>query len=132
MTVGLTLAVLSEAGLTALFIYDIADAPERSSPLLGAMVVIRAVTLPAVAIVTGILVLIAYPEVGRTIMIVALGPALQQVSELARSVFIARRRMAIASAHSIVENVAWAGVIASAWRRAWSSTRPSRRPPSRS
>ena len=75
------------------------------------MVVIRAVTLPTVAIATGVLVLIAYPEVARTIIIVALGPALQQVSELARSVFIARQRMAIASAHSIVENVAWAAVI---------------------
>lgn len=112
LTVSLALAVLSEAGLTALFIYDVAGAPERTGRLLGAMLAIRAVALPAVFVGIGILVLLAYPNEARTIMIVALAPALQQVSELGRSVFIARKRMAIASAHSIVENIAWATTIA--------------------
>jgi O-antigen/teichoic acid export membrane protein len=112
LTVSLALAVLPEAGLTALFIYDIAGNAERTGRLLGAMLAIRAVALPVVFVAISILVALAYPDVASTIMIIALGPALQQVSELARSVFIARRRMAIASAHSIVENIAWAGAIA--------------------
>ncbi len=112
LTVSLALAVLPEAGLTALFIYDIAGNAERTGRLLGAMLAIRAVALPLVFVAIGLLVALAYPDQASTIMIIALGPALQQVSELARSVFIARRRMAIASAHSIVENVAWAGAIA--------------------
>jgi O-antigen/teichoic acid export membrane protein len=48
LTVGLALAVLPEAGLTALFVYDIAGHPERTGRLLGAMLVIRAVALPLV------------------------------------------------------------------------------------
>jgi O-antigen/teichoic acid export membrane protein len=112
LTVSLALAVLPEAGLTALFIYDIAGNAERTGRLLGAMLAIRAVALPLVFVAISLLVALAYPDQASTIMIIALGPALQQVSELARSVFIARRRMAIASAHSIVENIAWAGAIA--------------------
>jgi O-antigen/teichoic acid export membrane protein len=112
LTMSLALAVLPEAGLTSLFIYDIARSPGRTGTLLGAMLVIRAVALPLVSVAIGVLVVLAYPDDARTIMIVALSPALQQISELARSVFIARRRMAISSAHSIVENVAWASTIA--------------------
>jgi O-antigen/teichoic acid export membrane protein len=112
LTISLALAVLSEAGLTALFIYDIAGAPDRTGRLLGAMLVIRAITLPVVFVALAVLVGLAYPAFAWTIMIVAIGPALQQVSEIARSVFIARKRMAIASGHSIVENVVWASAIA--------------------
>lgn len=112
LTLSLALAVLPEAGLTSLFIYESATDPARTGPLLGSLLVMRLVALPVVALGVGLVVAVAYPHDAATMMIVAIGPALQQISELGRSVFIARGRMAIASAHSIVENVSWAGAIA--------------------
>ena len=112
LTLSLALAVLPEAGLTSLFIYDSATEPARTGRLLSSLLVLRAVALPLVALVLGLIVVVAYPDHALTIMIIAVGPALQQVSELGRSVFIARSRMAVASAHSIAENLAWAGAIA--------------------
>jgi O-antigen/teichoic acid export membrane protein len=55
---------------------------------------------------------LAYPHVAGTIVLIALGPALQQVAELGRAVFISRQRMAVAGSHTVVENVVWAGTIA--------------------
>ena len=111
LALSLALAVLPEAGLTSLFIYDSATEPSRTGRLLGALLVMRAVALPLVAVALGLVVAVAYPHDASTMMIIAIGPAIQQISELGRSVFIARGRMAIASAHSIVENLAWAGAI---------------------
>jgi O-antigen/teichoic acid export membrane protein len=112
LTVSLALAVLPEAGLHALFVRESARNPERTGPLLAAMLAIRLVALPVGFVLISIIVLIAFPTVAGTIMLVALGPALQQVSELGRSVFIARQRMAVASAHTVIENVAWLGAVA--------------------
>jgi O-antigen/teichoic acid export membrane protein len=112
LTVSLALAVLPEAGLTALFVRESARDPERTGLLLGAMIAIRLVALPLGFVAISALVLLAYPHVAGTIMLVALGPALQQVSELGRAVFISRQRMAVAGAHTVVENIAWLGAIA--------------------
>jgi O-antigen/teichoic acid export membrane protein len=112
LTVSLALAVLPEAGLNALFIRESARHPERTSPLLGAMIAIRAVALPLGLVVVSAIVLLAYPRVAGTIMLVALGPALQQISELGRAVFISQQRMAVAGAHTVAENLAWLGAVA--------------------
>lgn len=112
LTLSLALAVLPEAGLTSLFIYDSATEPARTGRMLGSLLLLRGVTLPPVAVALGVIVAVAYPNHALTMMTIAVGPALQQISELGRSVFIARGRMAVASAHSIAENVAWAGAIA--------------------
>ena len=112
LTVGLALAVLPEASLTALFIHDSTKNPSRTGRLLGALLLLRLIALPAVFVVLGAIVAVAYPRDALTIMLVAIGPSLQQVSELARAVFISRRRMGIASIHSIVENMVWAATIA--------------------
>lgn len=112
LTVSLALAVLPEAGLTALFVRECARSPERTGPLLAAMIAIRLVTLPIGFVAISGIVLLAYPSVAGTIMLVALGPALQQISELGRAVFISRQRMAVASAHTVAENIAWLGAVA--------------------
>ncbi len=112
LTVSLALAVLPEAGLTALFIRESATDPRRTGRLLGAMLAIRIVTLPIGLVAISAIVVLAYPRDATTIMLVALGPAIQQVSELGRAVFIAQERMAVAGAHIVAENVAWLGVIA--------------------
>lgn len=112
LTVSLALAVLPEAGLTALFIRESAKDPARMGRLLGAMIAIRLVALPLGFVAISAIVVVAYPQHARTIMLVAIGPALQQIAELARAVFIARQRMAVAGAHTIVENVAWAAAVA--------------------
>jgi O-antigen/teichoic acid export membrane protein len=112
LAMGLALAVLPEAGLTALFIRECARNPDRTGPLLGAMVAIRLVALPVGVVVVSAIALLAYPHVAGTIVLIALGPAFQQVAELGRAVFISRQRMAVAGAHTVVENVVWAGTIA--------------------
>ena len=112
LTLSLALAVLPEAGLTSLFIYDSATEPARTGHMLGSLLLLRAVSLPLTALALGVIVAVAYPDHALTMMVIAIGPALQQISELGRSVFIARGRMAVASAHSIAENLAWAGAIA--------------------
>lgn len=112
LTVSLALAVLPEAGLTALFIRESATNPGRTGRLLGAMIAVRLVTLPIGLVAISAIVVLAYPQDAVTIMLVALGPAIQQVSELGRAVFIAQERMAVAGAHVVAENVAWLGAIA--------------------
>ena len=112
LAMGLALAVLPEAGLTALFIRECARNPERTGPLLGAMIAIRLVTLPLGLVAISAIVVLAYPNVAGTIVLIALGPALQQVAELGRAVFISRQRMAVAGAHTVGENIAWVGTIA--------------------
>jgi O-antigen/teichoic acid export membrane protein len=112
LTIGLALAVFSEAGLTALLIREVARDPDRSGTVLTAILLTRAVALPAVLLIAGLFLANTYPADAALILLVALGPAIQQVGELARSVFIARKRIPVASAHSIVENVAWLSAIA--------------------
>ena len=46
LTVGLVLAVISEAGLSALLIREVARAPEESGELLTAILLTRVVALP--------------------------------------------------------------------------------------
>ena len=53
----------------------------------------------------------AYPAGADAIFLIALGPAIQQIGELARAVLIARGRIFVASAHSMVENIAWLAAV---------------------
>ena len=107
LTVGLVLAVVSEAGLSTLLIREVARQPRNSGALLTAVLLTRVVALPTALLVAAVLLQASRPEDAGTILIVALGPAVQQVGELARSVFIARKRVFMASIHSIVENACW-------------------------
>jgi O-antigen/teichoic acid export membrane protein len=107
LAIGLALAVIPEAGLTALMIREIAREPAQSDELLSAIVLTRAVALPLTIVAAGLYLVAARPADAGLILLVAVGPAIQQIGEVARSVFIARQRMSVASFHSIVENTAW-------------------------
>ena len=113
LSIGLALAVIPEAGLTALLIREVARWPERAGSILGAILFSRAIALPLVSVALLALLAITYPAYAPTLLIIALGPAFQQIGELARGVFLARGRPGYSSAHSIVENVAW--LIAITW-----------------
>jgi O-antigen/teichoic acid export membrane protein len=111
LTIGLALAVFSEAGLTALLIREVARRPTEAGSLLSAVLLTRAVALPVVVFIVALLLSISFPQRAPELLIVALGPAIQQVGELARGVFVARDRISVASIHSIVENVGWLATI---------------------
>ena len=111
LTVGLALAVIPEGGLTALLIREVARRPEQSNSLLGAVLLTRVASLPAVAAIAWVLLTNAYPAGADAIFLIALGPAIQQIGELARAVLIARGRIFVASAHSMVENIAWLAAV---------------------
>jgi O-antigen/teichoic acid export membrane protein len=112
LSVGVVLAVLPEAGLTALLVRESARDPSSAGRRLSGLLLLRAIGLPLGIVGIGALVALAYGPDAGLIMLVALGPALQQISELGRAVFIAQERMEFASLHTIVENTAWAGAIA--------------------
>ncbi len=111
LTLGLALAILPEAGMTALYIREVVRDPSRTAAFLAAMVAIRVVTLPLAIIGAGIIAVAIAGAGASIVLLVAIGPAIQQVGELSRATFLAHHRIALASAHTIVENVLWAGVI---------------------
>lgn len=114
LTFGLALAIIPEAGMTALFIREVVRAPSRTPRLLGAMLVIRSATLPGVTVIVGVLALLLLGDAALVVLVVALGPGIQQVGELARATFVAHGRIPVASVHTIAENLAWLGVITAA------------------
>jgi O-antigen/teichoic acid export membrane protein len=111
LTLGLALAILPEAGMTALYIREVVRAPQRSSGLLGAMLAIRAISLPIGIGIAAILAIAIAGDQAPVVLLVALGPAVQQVGELGRATFLAHRRIPVASVMSIVENLAWVAII---------------------
>lgn len=107
LTVGLALAVLPDGGLTSLFIREASRTPDRAGSLLGGILAIRAVSLPAFTVIACALVGIAFPFYATAIIVVALTLGIQQVGELARAAFVARGRIFVASAHSMLESLLW-------------------------
>ena len=112
LTVGTLLGGVSEAGLTAWMVREIARAPNLAGRYLSVLLSMRAVMLPVASGLTAILVGITFPSLASVIMVVALTVAVQQVAETGRGVFVARGSMVIAGAHGAAENLVWLGAVA--------------------
>lgn len=107
LSVGLALAVLPDGGLTSLFIREASRRHHRTGSLLGAVLVVRAVSLPTFVIFAWVLVANAFPVYATAIVVIALNQGIQQVGELARAAFISRGRMFVAAGLSALENLLW-------------------------
>ena len=116
LTVGTLLAGISEAGMTAWMVREVARSPKLAGRYLSVLLAIRAVLLPVTSCLTAIFVIAAFHGLASEIMIVALTIAVQQVADTVRGVFIARGSMVIAGAQGTVENLAWLGAVAVALR----------------
>ena len=97
LTAGTLLGALSDLGMTAWMVREIARWPERAGRYLTVVLGLRAILLPVMSLVATILVLRAFPAVASGIIVVTLTVAVQQIAETARSVFVARGSMILAA-----------------------------------
>ena len=111
LALGTILATLTDAGATSLIVREGSRRPGELDQLFGALTVARLVLVPAVLAVAWLALTLLLGAPGAIIWLAAAGLPVQQWAELGRSVAQAHGRVAILATHSIVENVAWLGVI---------------------
>lgn len=111
LTVGTLLGAVSDVGMTAWMVREIARRSDHAGRYLTVMLFLRAIVLPPMSLVMAILVTLVFPDVASTIIVVALMVATQQIAETGRSVFVARGSMVLAGVHGTVENIVWLFVV---------------------
>lgn len=109
---GAIAAAISDLGVSSLLVREVARRPEAAATYLGTGLLVRAVSIPVLLVAIWLAGLVIAPGDVAVVVLSAAGLIVQQTADLTRSIFIARQRMVIVSAHAITENVVWLGVIA--------------------
>ena len=109
---GAIAATLSDLGTGSLLVREAARRPLAAGAFLGAGLALRMVTVPVTLLLVWVVAVVITPAAPVLVVLAAGGLIGQQTAELPRAVFNAHQRMAISSAHGIVENVVWLAVVA--------------------
>lgn len=111
MATGALLAALTEQGASMLVVRALAHRPERARQIVGGLTLVRAVAVPVgVALTYGLMALL-FPGYALAITLAAAWLAVQQSTELTRSVLVWGGRASMSGLHTSVENLAWVGVM---------------------
>lgn len=105
-------AALVDAGTSSLLIRNASRRPGDVGHLLGFGLCVETVTGPAILLATMAVLASVFGAAWPVMFAMAAALVVQQTAELSRACFISGRRFRIAAGHSIVENVAWLGVVA--------------------